>query len=256
MRRMPTGNKDVSAAMGDMEKRKVICFKLLGSFSYALLEESDRYSEIGVIRHDQKEYRTVPGKVGKKTLSFLQYLVVNHSRNITAEELIETFWTEKNSNDPANALRNMLFKIRGLLKNMFPEQEELLRTFHGCYGWDTDVEIRLDTEGFEQTCLEGRKYSGEKSMERLRQAFALYSGDFLCGNDSEWAGIQRQYYRTLYLDTCRMLLPIFGSKGRVDGNRQRMQSGVPDRFLHGRIYYIPDAGVYRHGTARAGGGEI
>ncbi len=162
-----------------------IRFEMLGSFSYSTHK-----------------------KAGKKTLSFLQYLIMNHARNISAEELIDVFWADSNSSDPANALRNMLFKIRNLLKDMFPEHNDLLKTLQGCYGWDPEVRIELDTEQFERTCLDARQCVGGECLSLLRQAMALYKGDLLLGNDSEWAVTPRQYYRTLYLDACKALLPM------------------------------------------------
>ena len=90
-----------------MEEKRVIQFELLGVFSYG--DESDRRTN---------EHGSAL-KAGKKTLSFLQYLIVNHERNISSQELIERFWTEK-SNAPGNALRHMLFKVRNLLKSIFP----------------------------------------------------------------------------------------------------------------------------------------
>ena len=172
--------------MERIEEKDVIRFELLGSFSYS-----------------------APKKAGKKTLSLLQYLIINHSRNISVEELIEVFWTENNSSDPANALRNMLFKIRNLLRDMFPEQTDLLQTLQGCYGWNPGIRIELDTERFEKACLEARQCDGRKTaLELLRQATSLYRGNLLLGNDSEWVTVPRQYYKTLYLDACKAMLPI------------------------------------------------
>ena len=178
----------------------MIYFELLGSFS--LPGEGDGTGTA----------RTVSKKTGKKTLSFLQYLIVNGSRNISAEELIDTFWAESDSSDPANALRNMLHKIRNLLKELFPDQRELLQTLPGCYAWTPDICIETDIEKFEHTCLEAKDCSGGECMELLKRAVSLYKGDFLPGNDSEWAGSLRQYYRTLYLDACKALLPLLEEK--------------------------------------------
>ena len=189
----------------DMRKEKIICFQLLGTFSYTLRERGKDGDHGGKEYH---LYRAAPGKAGKKTLSFLQYLVVNHARNITAEELIDVFWAGESSSDPANALRNMLFKVRVLLREMFPGEDNLLQTFSGCYAWNPEIGIELDVEQFEKICLEARRSSGEESVEFLRGAAAMYRGDFLSANDSEWAKTQRQYYRTLYLDACRALLPV------------------------------------------------
>lgn len=120
-------------------------FELLGTFSYGSGEE------------ESAVYSRSAMKAGKKSLSFLQYLIVNHARHISSEELIERFWAEDESSAPGNALRNMLFKVRSFLKNMFPEQEELFMTFPGFYAWAPDICVELDTELFEELCVKARK---------------------------------------------------------------------------------------------------
>lgn len=174
-----------------MPSEESICFGLLGSFSYS---------------HD----RTV--KAGRKALSFLQYLVVNHMRSISSEELLEQFWAEDISNSPKTALRRMMFTVRSLLDEMFPDIEQLLITLPGSYVWNPDIYLELDTEVFESACLDAGKVSGEEKCTRLLQAVALYKGEFLSGNDSEWVLILRQYYQTLYLDACKAVLPILYQK--------------------------------------------
>lgn len=178
-----------------MEERKVVYFELLGAFTCGTAEGDNQNG-------------TLLGRAGRKALSFLQYLVVNHGRTVSAEELIEQFWTENNSADPANALRNMLYKIRNLLRTMFPEQDNLLLTRPEGYLWNTDVDLQLDTEQFEALCLEAGGKSEEEYCRILRQSISLYKGEFLPGNDSEWVKAPRQYYRTLYLDACKALLPL------------------------------------------------
>lgn len=178
-----------------MEERKVIYFGLLGAFTYGKSE-------------GENQNGAMLGRVGRKALSFLQYLVVNHGRTVSAEELIEQFWTENNSADPANALRNMLYKIRNLLKSMFPEQDNLLLTCPEGYVWNKDVSLELDTERYETLCVDAGDKSGEEYCGILRQAISLYKGEFLPGNGSEWVKAPRQYYRTLYLDACKALLPL------------------------------------------------
>ena len=91
-----------------MEEEKTIHFELLGAFSC-------RESQAG-----ERRYTTA----GRKALSFLQYLIVNHSRAVSMEELIGLFWADVSS-APANALKNMVYKSRNLLKTMLPDQGEL-----------------------------------------------------------------------------------------------------------------------------------
>ncbi len=183
-----------------MKERKTLYFHLLGSF---LCRE---------VRGDRIRNSVVPQKIGKKALSFLQYLIVNHARNISSEELIEQFWPEKS--DPANVLKSMVFKTRNLLKTMFPEEENLLQTLQGCYAWAPSVRIELDVEEFERACLDARKQRGKGYLDTLLRAIALYRGDFLAGNDSEWAVSLRRYYQTLYLDVCKMTLPMLQEQER------------------------------------------
>lgn len=64
----------------NMEKRNVLHFGLLGAFT------------CGGTEGERARNGALIGKLGKKTLSFLQYLIVNHGRNISSEELIEQFW--------------------------------------------------------------------------------------------------------------------------------------------------------------------
>lgn len=198
------GSRDGGAAQV-IEKRdvlsKILCFELLGVFGCGETEE------------EKARNAALIGRLGKKALSFLQYLVVNHGRSISAEELIEQFWAD-NSSNPANALRNMLFKVRGVLRAMFPDQEGLLLTLQDCYGWNKEVALELDTERFEALCLQARGKTGEEYCRILSEAVAVYKGDFLSGNDGEWARTLRQYYQTLYLDACKAVLPLLYKKER------------------------------------------
>ena len=123
-----------------MNGKKIIRFRLLGPFSWGE-GENDRWRK---------------NTAGRKELSFLQYLIVNHARNIPSEELIDRFWAE-GSSDPINALRGMLYKVRKFLREMFPEEENMIVTLRGSYGWNQDLQIELDSEQFERICKEARR---------------------------------------------------------------------------------------------------
>ena len=125
-----------------MNGKKSIRFELLGLFSWGKEED------------DEWRRKTA----GKKELSLLQYLIVNHARSVSSEELIERFWAQ-GSSDPINALRGMIYKIRKYLREMFPEEENMIVTRRGNYGWNPALQIELDSEEFEQACREARRQS-------------------------------------------------------------------------------------------------
>ena len=185
-----------------MKEKAVLQFDLLGTFACREIKDGQAAGSI------------IPKKMGKKALSFLQYLIVNHNRNISAEELIEQFWPETDSSNPGNSLKNMMFKTRQILKTMFPSLENLVLTLQGCFAWNPSVGLEVDAEEFERICMDVRKRSGEDYMEGLLSAAVLYKGDFLSGNDSEWAISLRRYYQTLYLDVCKMVLPLLQERER------------------------------------------
>lgn len=180
-----------------MNGEKSIRFELLGPFSCG----------------KGKDSRWRQNTAGRKELSLLQYLIVNHTRSVSSEELIDCFWAESSS-DPVNALRGMIYKIRRYLKEMFPEEENMIVTHRGNYGWNPALQIELDSEEFEQACREARRQPGESGAEILSQALPLYKGNFLAGNDSDWATPMRRYYQTLYLDACREALPLLQKQER------------------------------------------
>ena len=79
-----------------MKEKAVLQFDLLGTFACREIKDGQAAGSI------------IPKKMGKKVLSFLQYLIVNHNRNISAEELIEQFWPETDSSNPCKSVRILL----------------------------------------------------------------------------------------------------------------------------------------------------
>lgn len=181
-----------------MERDRSLHFGLLGTFSCGNTED------------EITKNHTKISRMGKKALSFLQYMIINHGRNISSEELIEQFWSD--GADPVNALRNMVFRIRSFLKGMFPGEDGIIVTVQDCYAWNPEIRLELDAEQFESLCVKARGQEEEEYCRMLVQAVSLYRGDFLSGNDGEWARTLRQYYQTLYLDACKAVLPILYKK--------------------------------------------
>ena len=84
-----------------MEAKKTIYCKLLGGIAFRSTPEEEWHSLESV---------NVRG-MGKKHQAFLAYLLLNHHRRISSEELIQNFWPGDNK-DPANSLKNTMHKMR------------------------------------------------------------------------------------------------------------------------------------------------
>lgn len=158
--------------------------------------------------------QTVKSGAGKKLTAFLEYLILNHGKDVTSEELIEIFWPDESSADPGSALKYTMHKARAVLSQMFPHIDNLLVTHRGHYSWNADVSMWLDTEAFEQVFLQSKRYGNTVTLEQRIAALELYTGDVLTNNDSEWLTSLRIYYRTLYIDGCKSVLEELGSENR------------------------------------------
>ena len=59
----------------------------------------------------------------KKPWSLLEYLITFRGRDIPVEELIDLFWKDEASNNPAGALKTLMFRVRKLLEPLgYPTQ--------------------------------------------------------------------------------------------------------------------------------------
>ena len=190
--------------MNKTEQKSCICFKLFGGgIAYRSSEDAEW------TRLDE----SITG-AGKKLTSFLEYLILNHGKGVSADELIGVFWPDEKSSDPGNVLKYTLHKARTLLKQMFPQEENLLITHRGHYSWNPGVKLELDAEMFETACIRKVKYHDTESVNELLQAIELYSGDLLSNNDTEWILPLRIYYRTLYIDACKSALAMLREQDR------------------------------------------
>lgn len=183
-----------------MAQAKKIYFQMLGSFDYHQ-EEADVGKRDIILK-------------GKKSLSFLQYLIVNHIGSITCEALIDRFWGEGRSADPSGVLRYTMSRTRQQLAKMFPEYENLLLTVPNGFVWNPDVELILDSEQFEKMYMHAKHLAEEAQADAFLEAISMYKDDFLADNNDEWVLPLRAYYRTLYRDACKSVLPLLESQER------------------------------------------
>lgn len=175
---------------------------------------------------------TVSEKAGKKQTAFFLYLLLNHGRKVTYEELIQQFWSN-DGKDPDNALRNTLHKTRKMLRAMFPECKELLLTQDGGLVWNEDeANLELDVEELERLYnrFKTSKEEGDRIQEGLK-ACEIYNGEILPGSTQVWLDRINIYYLNIYVDLCRTLANVLGEQGRwsdVVNLCQRAHSFAPE----------------------------
>lgn len=152
--------------------------------------------------------------------SFLQYLCVFHDRDVSQEELIDAVYDpEDGTGDPANTLKNTLYRTRLLLENLgLPDGKKLLRYRRGFYSWAPELTITLDAEEFDR--LYDAFYAAAEPMQALdaaQKALALYTGEFLSNAlNSLWTVSLRTYYHGKYMKLARDVAEILYEQGRLE----------------------------------------
>jgi len=128
----------------------------------------------------------------------LTYMICNRNKSVTAQELIEFLWAEKESDNPAGALKNLMYRLRNLLKKTWGAYD-FIQTGKGTYQWNPEIILHVDMEEFELCC----KNTGEDIEEQLamsRRVFSLYQGPLLPELSGEyWVISMSTYYQSMYL---------------------------------------------------------
>ena len=138
-------------------------------------------------------------------LKLLTYVICHRKKTLSVQELTEALWEEDKSNNPAGALKNLMYRLRNILKSVWPETD-FIQTGRGSYQWNPQVEILVDAETFEQLCRPGREETSGERIERELQAAGIYRGLFLPGlSDQYWITALSTYYHSLFLTTVKEL---------------------------------------------------
>lgn len=139
-----------------------------------------------------------------KLWSVLAYLIVHRDRDVLQSELIDLFWPDDNSANPANALKTLLHRIRTMLEEYFGEDFQPIASQRGSYAWRPEVECVTDVDRFERLCRQAATGAGSRRLERYREAVALYTNDFLPKLSGQlWVIQLSTHYHSLYLQAVK-----------------------------------------------------
>lgn len=140
-------------------------------------------------------------------VKLLSFMIVNRERTLTVDELTEVLWQEDESDNPAGALKNLMYRLRTVLKKTFGDGEYIL-TSRGAYCWNSEYEVVVDAEEFEKYCEEARhrKTDIEQSIKYYEAAIDLYQGDFLAKYSSiHWIVPLSTYYHSMFLTAVKKI---------------------------------------------------
>lgn len=151
--------------------------------------------------------------------NLLEYLIAFRNNTISQNELVEALWPDNGSENPANALKNLVYRIRTLFASHgIPCAKEFIVFRHGAYHWNNALPCQVDTEDFENLAKAALQAScAEEKVDIYMRAMELYKGDFLPGSGyEEWAVPLTGYYRSVYFKCVYEAVTLLIDLGRFD----------------------------------------
>ena len=139
----------------------------------------------------------------RKVWNLLEYLLINHKRDLSQEDLIAFLCQDDDSINPSNTLKNLIYRLRQMLADYGLPADECIVFERGVYSWNSEIPCDIDAELFEQKRKDAQN-PGLDENGRLAcylDAIELYRGKFLPKSAyEEWAIPLAAYYHRLYIE--------------------------------------------------------
>lgn len=152
----------------------------------------------------------------KKIWILLAYLVCHRGRMLSQNELIKLLWgDEPASNNPENALRITLHRLRSQLDNLWPAAgHDIILYKDNRYFWNPNIPLQLDIDEFDRLC-HTLSDDADSELQICLDAIALYRGDFLNKQSSEsWVIPISTHFHNMYIDVCMQAIGLLSEKKR------------------------------------------
>ncbi len=142
----------------------------------------------------------------------LAYILYNHHRVVTKNELIDLLWSDddKERANPAGSLKTTLHRVRSTLNLLYTDAgHEIIVSGRGGYSLNPEISIELDIDEFKSLCTVAPTSESDNGAERYMTALSMYKGEFLNKLSSDtWTLPIAAYFNNLYMQTFEKLIPL------------------------------------------------
>jgi DNA-binding SARP family transcriptional activator len=157
-----------------------------------------------------------------KGLTLLKYLLLQHTRTIPRDVLMDIFWPDAGVETARNNLNVAMHSLRKSLRETV--SLPVIKFEDGTYGLEPNLQLWLDIDEFQKCVTVGQQLEDrDKLIEAVAEyeaAISLYQGDLLEQNPyEEWTVLDRERLRIVYLETLDRLSQIYFSQERYTACR-------------------------------------
>jgi DNA-binding SARP family transcriptional activator len=143
-------------------------------------------------------------------LKLLMYMMLYRDKVLTTEDIAQALWQDENIENPAGALKNLMYRLRKVLDSVFGDTDFII-TNRGSYRWNSQEKVNMDIDEFEHLINKAKMENVyENAIVSYEQAIRLYQGDFMTQlMDMPWIVPLNSYYHSLYLTVVKALAELY-----------------------------------------------
>lgn len=149
----------------------------------------------------EKNGKEIPLPRSASARSLLAHFLLHHRTSQTRAALLGLFWPELDETRARRALSQSLWQIRRLVPDLLAVSVDSIAV-------SPTIRLTVDAETFERMAMP------ESTRDELEQAAALYRADLLEGDYHDWALLERERLREMYLQTLERLGQMEKAAGR------------------------------------------
>lgn len=171
----------------------------------------------------------------------ISYLVANQDSKVPKDVLMAILWPDEKEKSPVGALRNLVYRARKELQQLYPDQDiDYIKFTQDAYCWNPELYCKLDIIDFENyNNLARLETDPERQYRYYYRMHRLYSGEFLFNHTSvDWVQYRCTYFKNMYINcTLNMCEHL---------NRKNSYSEIISLCDQSIILYPEEEQFYRH----------
>lgn len=169
--------------------------------------------------------------------NLLAYMILNRKVGYSARMLCEALWPELDSDDPYNAIKSVVYRLRTVLS--YIGLRDLIIASHGTFQLNAAYNISTDVDRLEETCRRIEAATKLESKKRLYHSLVgLYKGTLLVSHDSfQWILPKATYYQNLYLQQLKKYIRLLAEVKDYTEIQRVATEALSIEMRDGEIHY-------------------
>ena len=145
----------------------------------------------------------------KRLAKLLFYFITHHNAIISSSDLCDYLWENDEISNPIGALKNLVYRLRTVMKQIWPDQE-LIMTGSGTYYWNSQVKLIVDFEEFYDLVVVANEIIEDRvKIDHYKRATEIYRDRLFAQFDYDSLIMQNSiYYHNVFLKMTKEFLKV------------------------------------------------